>query len=431
MGLFDSLKDMGSALGGVVNNAVNDYKEKKAYEAAESEMRDSIIEEQYLFIKEHVDGMPEDVLLLVMKTALLYYDSFKKDNYADSFDIIDAIATGEEISSWASEYNNAEDIESAYIAFYKKYVDEAVSSEWYKGTMEPFYEEEALDKLVRLLHDLLSLELPDKAMAVVLDKYGDDANGLRLFLEDKKYNFYDPFVVWALNSFEDDDVMSNLENYEKRCLKKFINIVRNTRLAKYGLKDSDAYQIRLEGQKITCCAAIRDNCFCYMPITFSDVKTLNDLKKYTTLEATKIPLSEILYWKQYGEQKTEIGLKKESAFVNAYAASKGIVVPKQLEERKIDTRYIALVYEKGQLDLDYACVDAIKALIPQYEFDRVQVQKPEVPKAEEKVKEQHEEPSKEETDVIAAFEKIEKLKSMGLISDEEYETKRAELMSRI
>ena len=175
MGLFDSLKDMGSALGGAVNNAVNDYKEKKAYEAAESEMRDSIIEEQYLFIKEHVDGMTEDALLLVMKTALLYYDSFKKDNYADSFDIIDAIATGEEISSWASEYNNAEDIESAYIAFYKKYVDEAVSSEWYTGTMEPFYEEEALDKLVRLLHDLLSLELPDKAMAIVLDKYGDDA----------------------------------------------------------------------------------------------------------------------------------------------------------------------------------------------------------------------------------------------------------------
>ena len=409
MGLFDTLKDMGNALGDVVNTAVNDYKEKKAYEEAEKELKESIAEDQYLFFMEHIEDASEETLQLIMKTELLFYDSFKKEGYASSVDIMDAIAAGEEIGSWAEEYNNTLMIETAYESFYKKYVEDAMDSEWYKNSMEPFYESDAKDKLVSILNSLLTWELPDIAMGSVKDKYGDSTDGLRAFLEEKKYDFYDPTVVWALNSFDDDKVVDNLDHYERKCLKKYTNIVRNTRLAKYGM-GTDSKQILLEKDRITCCVDIVDNCFCYMPVSFKDVKTISDLQKYTTLEATKIPLEAIMYWKVYGEQKTELGLKKRSGLVDAYAASKGVVVPKQLEERKIDNRYIALVYENGQLDLAYACLDTIKEILPQYEYDRVQVKKPEAPKPEQAPEVTVSSESTEDTDVVAAFEKLEKLK---------------------
>lgn len=432
MGLFDALKDMGNVVSGAVNNAVNDYKEKKAYEEAEDQMLSEIADEQYDFVQNHVDDINEETLQLLMSTAILFYDSFKKDGYADAYDIMEAIITGKDIASWKAEFVNASDIEASIVAFYKTYCEDALETDWYKNSIVSFYEDEACNKLVMMLTQYLALFLPEIAMQFVLEKYGDDTNGLRLFLEEKHYDFYDPHVAWALNSFEDDDISDNFANYERRCLKKYTNIVRNTRLAKCSLKDtvSDVHQIRFNGEKITYNAAIRDNCFCYMQVTFPDVKRLSDLKKYSVLEAVKIPLDEILYWKEYGEQKTELGLKKENAFVNAYAASKGIVLPKQLEERKIDTRYIALVHEKGQLDLDYVCVDSIKALIPQYQFDRVQVKKPETASKDEK-KASPSDSNTQGSDIVAAFEQLEKLKSMGLISDEEYNAKRADLMSRI
>lgn len=434
MGLFDTLKDMGNALGDVVNTAVNDYKEKKAYEAAELEMKESIAEAQYNYVYDYVEKTNNESLIRVMSLVIKSYDSFKKTGQADAFDLMEAIINGEDISSWASEYYNSSELENGYNDFYKDYIFGALDSTWYKETMVPFYEDEASAKLPPLLNAVLTMVLPDKAYDMIKDKYGDSIDGIRLFLEDKKYDFYNPYVAWVLSNFFDDnvDVTDNFDKYEKRCLKTYTNIVRNTRLSKCGL-NTESKQIRLEGEKGNCAAGIIDNCFCYIPITFSDVRSIADLKQYTTLEATKIPLTDILYWKEYGEIKTEVGLKKQSAFIDAYGASKGVILPKQLEERKVDSRYIALVFENGQLDLDYVSIDTIKELLPQYAFDRVQVKKPEVKKPVEKVETKAvvEDSTNDDSDIVASFEKLEKLKSMHLISDEEYESKRAELMIKI
>lgn len=430
MGLFDSIKSIGGAIGASVNEAVNDYKEKKANEEAEREMLQDIIAKQSPFVTEHIAELDDASLKLVMDTAILYYDSFKKEGYADGFDIIEANITGQDISSWAAEYSNSSDIEAANETFYKKFCADALASDWYVDSMVPFYGEDAAQKLIGILITSLEVELPDRASEILHEQYGASVDDLRRLLEDRKYDFYDPFVAYLLNSFEDDDI-DDLDDYERNCLRKYINIVRNTRLAKYNLKDkeSDVYQIKLAGEKKNYCAAIRNNCLCYMLISFGEIKSFSDLKKYTTLEATQVPLANILYWKECGELKTEVGVKKENAVVNAYAAAKGVVLPKQLEERRVDTRYITLAFEKGQMDLDYACLDAIKKLLPEYAYDRVQVKKPNAsaPAAEVKV----EKSANPDDDVVAAFEKLEKLKSMNLISDAEYAEKRAELMGRI
>ena len=349
MGLFDALKGVTAAVG----NAVNDYKEQKAYEAAEDDMLQEVAEDLFLFINEQLENLTIEELEPVMATQIRFYKSFRKEGYADAYDILEAIAEDQDVGAWKADFTNKNDIDGS-LSFYRKYYGDALEADWFKDTVKPFYEDDAEIKLVGILNQFLGLELPDRAAEITTEKYGEGIKGLRLFLEDKEYDFYDPFVAFRLNDFEDDDVDDNLNSYEKNCLKKYTNVVRNTRLEKYrlGNGESDVQQIRMQNDKINYCAAIRDNCLCYMQITFPDIKQISDLRKYTTMEAKKIPLSQILYWKECGEQRTEVGLKKENAVVNAYAASKGVVLPKQLEERKVDTRYIALAFEKGEMDLD-------------------------------------------------------------------------------
>lgn len=432
MGLFDSLKNVGEALRTSVNSTVNDYKEKKEFKVAEREMFDSIAEKQHAFMDEHISELNEKNIEPVVNTAILSFDSFKKEGFADAYDIIEANITGEEIAEWAVNYSNADEINTANNEFYKKYCIDALASDWYKDSVAPFYGEDAERKLVMMLTVYLHMDLPDKTKEVVYNLYGGDDGFVGNFLEVKKYDFYNPLVAFVLGIAEDEDT-DILDHYEKNCLKRYTNMTRNMRLDKYRLRDSepDVYQIKLKDENTTYCAAIRDNCFSYMQISFHDVKRISDLRKYANLEATKIPLSEVLYWKECGEFKKEVGVKKENAVVNVYAAAKGVVLPKQLEERTVDTRFITLAFEHSQMELDYRCLDAIKKLLPEYAFDRVQVKKPSasVHKEDKSV----EQPIKktEDGDIVAAFEKLQKLKNMNLISDKEYADKKAELMNRI
>ena len=84
---------------------------------------------------------------------------------------------------------------------------------------------------------------------------------------------------------------------------------------------------------------------------------------------------DILYWKQIGEKKTEVGIKKPSATVAIFASTKGVVAPQRLEEREIDTREIELVTKSCKLHFAYESLDIFEKLLPQFEYDTILINK--------------------------------------------------------
>lgn len=376
MGLFDALSKVGAAVSGAVENAANEYKEKKAYEAAESDMKASINDELNEYAEKHIMSMDDATAELVMSLEILVYDAFSKKGYASGLDLLGAIAYGADINEWVKEYYNSEVLIKAYGAFYKDYYNEASQSDWYKNTMAPFYGEEAEMRLCAALNLMMMFYMGDLAVEVCTRKYESD-DVVWNTLKQKHFDFWNPLVAYFMNSDDDMDLSDNLDKYEKKCFKRYKNISLYLIAKNAGLCNKEGelkYVYRQEnGDPIF--VGVINNSLMYLSAEFPEITNISELKKLDTIKLDSIKFEDILYWKQTGEKRTEVGIKKPSAVVAIYASSKGIVAPQRLEEREIDTREIELVTKTSKQHFAINSLSVFEELLPQFEFERAMINK--------------------------------------------------------
>lgn len=371
MGLFDTLSKVGAAVSNVVENAANEYKEKKAYEAAESEMKMSINEDLNEYAESRIMALDYKTAELVMSLEILIYDSFKKEGYADSVDLLGAIATECNIDEWASEYKNSETLKRAYEAFYKSYYMEALETSWYKDAMAPFYGEESIVKLVQALNLMMIYYIGDLAEEVCEKEFGEE-NVVWNMLSQKQFDFWDPLVAYFMNSDDDMDMTTNLDKYEKKCFKRYKNVSLYLLAINAGMGDADGdlKHVYLKDGEPVFIDVVNDS-LVYISAEYPSITKIAQLKTLSGVKPNVIKFEDIVYWKQTGEKRTEVGLKEPSAVVALYAATKGVVAPRRLEEREIDTREIELATSTRKMHFEFSSHDVFEKLIPQFEYDRV------------------------------------------------------------
>lgn len=378
MGLLDSLKAIGAEIGQAVETAANDYKEKKAFEAAEMEMLESIHEDLMKYAREQIMAMDDETAAKVMALEILRYKSFKKEGYADGFDALFALATEEEYVEWAKTYKNGEAVLEAGTAFYCDYYAGAMQSRWFTDTMLPFYGdgEEALKAMVSSLSSLLYAYIGDLADEICVRKYGEDDTTSKL-LFDTHFDFMNPLVVFYMNSDDDMDMQKNLDKHERKCFERYRNVALYIKAKSEGLcnQEGEVEHFYFKDKEDPCFFAVVGNELKYMSLDYSKYSKIADLRSIESKQIVTIPLSEILYWKKIGDVRTEVGLRQPSAAVAIYAASKGIVAPRTLEERKVDTREIEFVTKSTKMHIDIDSLSAFERVIPQYEYDRVMIGK--------------------------------------------------------
>lgn len=375
MGLFDALSKVGAAVGEAVENATNEYKEKKAYEAAETEMKMSINEKLNEYAEGHLMALNEENAELVMSLEILIYDSFSKDGYADSYDLLFAFANDEDIEAWASNFSNCDMLIRATDVFYENYFNKALETEWYREIMSPFYGEEAPKQLAEALNSMIHFYIGDLAIETCKRKYGDE-NVVLSILEERGFDFWDPLVAFTLNS-DEEDMTAILDKYEKRCFKKYKRISLYVLAKRAGLCDDegtvDYFYLKENG--VPCFVGIVNDALVYLPLEYPEIKTIAQLRYLSDRNLKRIMFKDILYWKQIGEKKTEVGIKKPSATVAIFASTKGVVAPQRLEEREIDTREIELVTKSCKLHFAYESLDIFEKLLPQFEYDTILINK--------------------------------------------------------
>lgn len=376
MGLFDTLSKVGAAVSGAVENAANEYKEKKAYEAAEGEMKAAINEDLNEYAEKHIMAMDDDTAELVMSIEILVYDSFEKDGYANGIELLGATAFESDITEWASEFRNSEALVKCYESFYKNYYYEATQSDWYKNIMAPFYGEEAKLKLIAALNLMMMYYIGDLADKVCEHKYGED-NVVWDTIRNRHFDFWDPLVAYFMNNDDDMELSDNLDKYEKKCFKRYRNVSLYLIAKNAGMcnkSDELEHVFRQEnGEPIF--VGVVNNSLAYLSAEYPEITKISQLKNLDTVKPETVKFEDIIYWKQSGEKRTELGIKKPSAAVAVYAAYKGVVAPQRLEEREIDTREIELVTQKGKMHFSINSLPIFEKLLPQFEYDIVMINK--------------------------------------------------------
>lgn len=376
MGFFDALSKVGTAVSGAVESAANEYKEKKAYETAECEMKMSINEDLNEYAEKKIMSMDSEIAENVMALEILVYDSFAKDGYADSVELLSAIALGANINEWASEYKNSETLLKSYEAFYKSYYMDALETDWYKNVMVPFYGEESEMRLCASLNLMMMYYIGDLAVEVCEKKYGKD-NVVWNTINQKHFDFWDPLVAYFMNSDDDMDLATNLDKYEKMCFKRYKNVSLYLIAKNAGLcnRNDEIEHVYLQENEEPIFIGVVNNSLVYISAEYPSITNIAQLKKFTDVKPNTIKFEDIIYWKQTGEKRNEIGIKKPSATVAIYASFKGVAVPQRLEEREIDTREIELVTRISKIHFSISSLSVFEKLIPQFEYDRVKIGK--------------------------------------------------------
>lgn len=376
MGVFDVFNKVNTTIQG----AVNEYKEKQEKKEAEKRLMESIYDEISDYVESQLETISADTAEKILSLEILCYNSFKKENFADGYDVLYAQAyvrskdAQENLLECFEEYANREHAISAIDEFYKRFFEDALETDWYCSHMQPFYEEDALNELVCYLHQILQNFLCDVSLFVCSERYKIKARDMVYeLLEDKGFDFWNPLVAFMLNSGDDDDLEKNLNRYEKQCFKRYKEMTIFYLLKKYGLKKENKKipHVHLYNEGEACFAEVVNDMFCYLPVAYKNVTKIDQLSIIANDKPIMIPFSELLYWRQEGECRKEVGIREPNAVVALYAATKGVVAPQRLEEREVDTRCIVLVTKKTQVKFSYSSNQVFEDLLPQYQYERV------------------------------------------------------------
>lgn len=377
MGVFDVLSKVNTTIQG----AVNEYKEKQERKEAEREMMENIYGEICHYVESYINIINVDTAEKLLSIEILSYDSFKNDNLADGYDALFVQAYVKSKDNQLSlfecleEYENREQVLSIIGEFYKKFFENALETEWYCKHMLPFYGEDAIKELVNHLHQALQCFLHDVALFVCSERYEVKSNDMIYeLLEDKGFNFWNPIVAFALNGDDDEDDLEKILNcYEKQCFKRYKELTIFYLLKKYGLKKEKQKipHVYLYDEDVACFAEVVNDMFCYLPIAYKNVTRIEQLSIIADDKPIMVPLADILYWKEEGECRKEVGIREPNVVVALYATTKGVVAPRRLEEREVDTRCIVLITKTKQIKFSYSSKQVFEDLIPQCQYERV------------------------------------------------------------
>lgn len=272
------------------------------------------------------------------------------------------------------------------------------------------------------------------------EKFGEHAklkDVVDCFTDEELYEPYNAYYLSAFfinNAFRKYSIV--LDKYEEATSAQFYSCRRLKQAEKIGLGELGTVDLiyREDGKQVL--VNVLDGVFYEVEVFDGNIKTKDQSIKAQKEPIYTIPVKEIDFFKVEGEyHRDSITSGGGTDYLMTTAAGYSGIGGSyhsdiKTEIRVEDTRAVVMYTKSGKRKYNYNALGLFEKILPDKEIDIVKAGRMQAPT--NKIDESNEAEKKgTHDDIMEKFEKLEKLKSAGLITPEEYERKRSALVDEL